>query len=177
MTAVYPLIERIAEQICTRIEAVQIANNYQVDVAEVLRPTRIGNVGDLNFVPKDLLAVVEQGPCVTAVEEVGNSNPNTKQREQVFYIGLYRLCSKADTVPIDRKLNVFIADVEMALTLGKTPGANWQQFIQEDDSHLAVNSRLADPQYFSLIEHQAAGATVQFAVTYRHPVSDPYTVA
>lgn len=172
MTATYPIVEQIAMEIVDRLEAITIANGYQVNIAEVLRPTRIGNVGQLGYATKDLLAVVEQSTR-TAIEQT-DGNPSAIAMEQVFLVALYRTCSTNETVPIDTKINVFQADAEKALTLGLTPTANWQQFVVGGD-HLAINARLGDPTYFNLIDSQAAGVTIPLAVTYRTPINDPYT--
>lgn len=175
MALAYPIVEQIAQEVVTRLEAITIANGYQVDVGTILRPRRLGNVGTLGYTPEDLMITVEQGACRKLLEVEGNG-PFT-ERVQTFLLAGFRKSTSDGSTALDQLVNVFVADIEKAITLGHQAGYPYWEHFTVSGSNLALNAELMAPEFFSLIDNQVAGASVQLDVHYRTRTNNPYSTS
>jgi hypothetical protein len=159
-----PVVERIAEKIVARLEQITKANDYNFDVAGVVRPTRLGG-----FTPEHLLIVVEQGDPEPPKDPQTEGNPLLQEHYQPWLIKLFVRPSDQDDSPVDTTVNIFLADAIVALTDS-----------EENDWHswdgLAINSWFAEPEQFVSNDGSHEGTTLPLLVHYRHPENDPFTV-
>lgn len=163
-----PVDERIARVIKERIEGVTVANGYNVDVVEVVRPLKDddGTIDDYKVILRQL---------DKSVDLVLSGNPVANQYKLQYGIILALNPSDTDDTPIDALTNVFEADVIKAIT---TPYATWHNFA-DDDGSTAVNAEFDPEQPTRRIETQEGvqvGTELFLNVYYRTPENDPYTV-
>ena len=153
-----PIVEQIADKINTRLKDVTIANGYNYDAAEVVRPKREGIRN-----PKHLGIYLTQDDPISEGDHQGN--PPVTGWEQPFGIWCFIRPDDEDTVPIDTINNQFAADVMKALAAP----ANWHRW-----DNLAANSRMEMEQ---LVDPEGVidGMLVRLTVHYRTSETDPYT--
>lgn len=162
----YPVIERIAQVIESRLQSISIANGYNVDIAAVSRPTRLGDYG-----PNNLTAVIVQSDPELDDEHAIDGNPNAIAWRQPFVLLLFVRLSDDDPTPTDQAVNIFAADVQKALTAP----ADWQQFQDIDGNPLAFNAWIKAPRGIVTTDAAATGTEFEFVVNYRTNENDPYT--
>ena len=152
-----PIIEQIAVKIKAKLEEITIANGYQQDVAEVVRPTRTGG-----FKERHLLIVMTQEDPTE-----GEPAQRMKQWNQRFVLDCYVVPSETDTDAVETTINTFRSDVEKALMT-----------LLADDTFrgpLAENVTIRPPIGFVSIKGAFEGVTVAADVTYDHLETDPYS--
>lgn len=172
-----PVVERIVQTLVGRIARVRLAECFNVELVQVVRPSRVGG-----YSPQHGTAVVEQLDPDIDDELSVPGNPPLIAYKQPLTVALYVLQSDTDTTPLDLLVNLFRADVEQAIT--QYPDPRWQEF-----DGLALHAGFDKPLLFGkrpqggrLIgdratgDGQFAGITLKLNVIYRTPLGDPYTV-
>ena len=152
-----PLVEQIAVAVRDIIANVTTANEYAVDVVEVVRPTRLGG-----FMPRHGLVVLYQDDWGKAD---GGSPFGVVRRTVVFEAHVYCKLPDGNTLPTDTWLNHAEASLEKALTADRKLGG------------LAQMLDMVPPDSFVTVDGAFEGRAVRFEVMYRHAANDPYTPA
>lgn len=162
-----PVSERIAQTLQDRVARVKLREAYNVDVLEIVRPTRT-----VSYSPKHGLCELTQ-PADTENEDLSvPGNPPLVARDQPFALTFYLLLPDKDPTPIDRIMSLFRADVVAAITLANESGVaapNWHNF---DD--LSIDAHFGPSSIFNTSDGQLAGLTIRLLVTYRTPEGNAY---
>lgn len=157
-----PILEAITVILCNRIETVTVANGYQNDVRQVVRPIRMGG-----YSPKDRTVVVMLGDAVRD-EELSNAGyPDATAWVQQYELDLLVMTSEKDPEPIDKAVGSFAADVMKAVTAPE----NWDQFEGK-----ALKTNFVMQEQFITADGAYEGLTLHLEVTYRTSAIDPYVV-
>lgn len=147
-----PVIELIAKNLETSINAITVANGYN-QTLKALRPRR-NDFSDVT--PDDLTVLIKQ-----ADEEQG-VDPIAKQDwSQPFFLIAIVLDSDAATASIDTRINYVRADIQKKLLIDVTRGNNAY------DTIILPSTEFDDGNGFSGIE-------VKIAVKYRTQYTNPY---
>lgn len=149
-----PVIEKIAVAVVDRLNGVKATAGYNVTL-RAERKTKRGHV------PKDMLAIVEQGGADVVEDEAEGWAGFT----ETFNVWIYSVDSERSDTPIDRRLNIAAADVEKAVM----SDPQW--------SNLAINTTLSGRDPIDEVKGDFAGIVVRFAVYYRTLENDPYNTA
>jgi hypothetical protein len=168
MSLIYPVEERIALQIAFRVAQVSKVNGYQVDLAGVVRPKKLGG-----YTPQDRLAVlVQEDPD----PDLTNAMPaEAEVRVQSFLIALFVAPSDRDATPVDTLTNLLAADVHKAVMTDPNTDAPWS-WLADDEGQLAISARFLAPQSFQTKDGSFEGRVLDLSVRYAHVLGDPYTV-
>lgn len=165
-----PIVEQIAVAIKARLLTITIANNYQVDVAGVLRPTQLGIDA---VAPRHLMIAMAQ--LDARVDEL-KSHPLDATPDgrplvhwiQPWSIACFIQTSESSSSPADTLLNRLRCSVEKALMVdigwGPTP-----------TTPLAYETNIVGVDLFKLTAGGFVGASVIVEVSYRTIEIDPYT--
>jgi hypothetical protein len=153
------VIESIAIELTSRLEAMIGNSAYETDVLEVIRPRRLND-----FTPADGQIVVTQGSSEVSEESSHGGNPPAIARNQTFNIRCHVINDERDDTTIDEITNTFAADVIKAVTTG----ANWHNF----DGN-AINATI---ESFELISGDGGldGINVPITILYRTDEDNPY---
>jgi len=112
-----PIIEQIAVELKATLETITAANDYDVEVSEVIRPRRTG----VPQVPDSYGIILLGGD-----EEPGGhdliGNPGARSWRHTFTMELFIRVSEHDETPIDTLVNVFACEVERAVMVDATRG-------------------------------------------------------
>lgn len=150
-----PVIELCAVAIKTQLATITVANGYLTEVAEVIRPTRMGG-----YTPKDKQIVMFQGD--RHPPEDGEVEGKSEWVQE-FVLSLGLMPTESDTTAADTFVNRFAADVEKAL---KTNESAWAFSGR-------VNWWIPEVTLVQLPEIDAA--TLQLNVHYRTAYGDGFT--
>ena len=162
-----PIIESIAVAMQSRLLTITQDNQYNVDIADVIRPQAIGLAAGT---PRDRLAVLFQLEPEEDLEKNslgGNLNPDAgtvwKHWIQPFAVALYRMTDEKADPPVaaDTLFNEFRADVERALLID----ASW--------GGLVYATFIRPPIPFTTGAGSAVGLAVIVEVSYRTLETDP----
>jgi hypothetical protein len=153
------VIESIAIELTSRLEAMIGNSAYETDVLEVIRPRRLND-----FTPADGQIVVTQGSSEVSEESSYPGNPPAIARNQTFNIRCHVINDERDDTTIDEITNTFAADVIKAVTTG----TNWHNF----DGN-AINATI---ESFELISGDGGldGINVPITILYRTDEDNPY---
>ncbi len=162
----FPVVEQIAQAIVRRIRNVQTKNGYQLDVADVVRPTGRG----FEWSPQHLQVVVVQSDTERLEEGDVDSSTIIIAYRQTFRIELEVMPQEDENVPWDQVMNVLRADVERAICTDDD--LHWQYW-----GGLAKNSMLGSPQLEPSVDGSHLSVVLSLEVDYRHAENDPYTAA
>lgn len=162
----FPVSELIAQTVQARLALLKTVNGYQLDVADVVRPTVAGG-----YSPTDRLAVLEQADAERESEHDYEGNPNRIAWGLHFEITLLRNQAKNDPTPEDQLVNTFEAEAIKALTAPD----RWEHF-GESGTDLAYDAAFKSPKRIVSTDGAYCGTEINFVVYYRHPENDPYTV-
>jgi hypothetical protein len=150
-----PIVELIAENIESAINAVTIANGYHQTLT-ALRPRR----NDFSDVaPNDLTVLIKQ-----ADEEQGMNPLETQDWQQPFLLMAFVIDSDTATASIDTRINQVRADIQKKLLLDATRGG------YAYDTVILPSQEFDDGNGFS-------GIAVKIAVKYRTNYMNPYAKA
>ena len=149
--------EQITAAVATALEAITVANGYQIDVGEVVRPRRTGE----NFAPESYgIAVIQDAAERAEIYDEQSNPPIIAWRLAIACDCVLRL-SEASDVPMDKALNQFEAAVQKCLMAEQTFGG------------LAILTDLG-PTHYPPAGGGIEGVTVWIYVTYRVSDDDPY---
>lgn len=149
-----PIVELIAEQIQTLINAVTTTNGFNQDLVAV-RPKRIHLEGDIN---DDNTVIIEQESAAV----LSQSNEKIIWR-QGFAIQAIVIDSDTAAAGIDTRLNQVRSDIEKKLMTG----TNWKLGGLADGLLFRATEKfISDPQL--------AGIAVNIDVIYTVDADDPY---
>lgn len=155
-----PVSEQILQAIRTRLLAIDVADNYEVTVSDVVRPTRIAGHS-----PEDWQLTVD---LVTISESEENFRPGNPPAiawlMEVMIMGELRP-SETDTTPIDTYRATFQADIVRAIT---STGNDWHNW-----GNLAIDTTFGSAETIETESGSAIG--VAMAVLFRTDENDPYT--
>lgn len=156
--------EQIAVKVKARLEQITTANGYELDVAEVVRPTRLGG-----FRPQDKQLVITQ-ETITRVNELSHpGNPPAIARNLPLKIAGALRASETDTTPSDTQKNQFWADVLKAL--GDVASGDWTKW-----DGLAIDSRVDDVEDSTQDDGSSDGFYVILNVIFRTDETNLYNV-
>lgn len=162
MPVTYPVVELIAQELLSRLEAMINNNAYQTTVREVIRPTRNGN-----YTPKNNQIVLTMGDAEIVEELSHPGNPPAIATMQTFNIRCHVLTDENETDAIDTTVTMFVADVMQAVCI---PQSTWHNF----DSN-AIDASFG-PVEFIANDGGLDGANIPINVLYRVSENDPYEV-
>lgn len=114
------VLETIAVALYDRLEAMVDSDDYDTEVASVIRPARNG--GEFNV--ENLQIVVRQGADEIVDELSYPGNPPAIAHKQTFNLRCHVLLSERNTDSVESTINTFQADVIKCLTAGN----EWYQF-------------------------------------------------
>jgi hypothetical protein len=160
-----PINEQIARTLLARMVKVTTSNGYH-QTAEVERPA--GTPGSIK--PRDLLAVLLQQDPDEDEENSVPGNPLATAWTLPFEVSLFIRPSEDDTLPLDTRINRFVADMVKAIATDPSVNEPWHTF-----GGLAYNARIRPWQLFAASDGTCEGATFVVEVSYRTPENDPYT--
>lgn len=157
-----PVIESIAQELYSRLQAMVGSALYATDVQEVIRPTRNGN-----YTPLDGQIVLTYGSVEPVGELMLPGNPVGLAWNQTFVIHLHVLSDEESQAPIDQIVQQFAADVQKAVCIS---GHDWYTF-----GGLAID---AEWQSLQLIVNDGGldGVALNLTVLYRVSERDPAVV-
>lgn len=161
ITIALPIVERIAAELVERLSLLTAGYSENTRVSEVIRLPR----GLNSYSPKDRQLVVFQDEATPIPELSRPGNPPAVAILQPFVVVAVVLPSERDPTPIDRIVNVTMADVRKVIT--RT--TNWHTF-----GGLAIQSTIEGPDPIN-DDGQVSGASLTVNVTYRVSENDPYT--
>jgi len=151
-----PIVEQIAEEIKATVETVTIANGYELDIGDVVRPTRTG----ITATPDNYGVILLQlDPARGDLDNPGN--PPALSWRQPFALDLCVRPSDTVTTPIDRLINIFSAEVVKAIMADVTRGG------------LAIDTHLDELQFMRASDGTYEGVTMFIEVIYRVAENDP----
>jgi hypothetical protein len=156
-----PVIEIIARKIVTRLEAIQVANGYNVNVSKVIRPKKVDENTNEDYQIRIIQADSERMPEMDCA-----GNPPAVAYNQPFEIEGIMLPSDTTTKSADEFRNEFSADITKALT---TPATWWNW------DGLAFNSGVMPPELKADDGGGVIGVKIVLNVMYRTSENDPYT--
>ena len=148
--------EKITAAVATALEAITVANGYQIDVGEVVRPRRTGE----NYAPAGYGIAVIQDAAERATEYDEQSNPPIIGWRLAISCDCVLRLSEKSTTPMDKALNQFEAAVQKCLMSEQTFGG------------LVILTELGPTQYSA--GNGVEGVTVWAHLTYRVSDDDPY---
>ena len=156
------VVEQIALEIKSRLDAMKGNVSYSTDVLEVVRPTRFGD-----FTPKDRQIMLVQGPQELVAELSHPGNPPAQAYRQIYQIRCHLMPSERSTATIDELLNQFQADIVRAIA---GVSSTWHTF-----GGLANDAQFMSPEYVSA-DGGLDGINCPIAVTFRTDDDDPTQV-
>jgi hypothetical protein len=159
----FPADEQIGQAIATQLATLTTANGYDIELADVIRPTRRPQLTPANMVAILQLDTYEQGDPET--DSLGIKT----HRTGVWIIDVFVEPSDDDATPYDQLRSQAIAEVERCLV--EAMNANTRAF-----GGLGYNAELRAPQMLDAPEGGSAGIRVTLAVSYRYVDYDPYTI-
>jgi len=154
------IIDQIIELAAAAIEAVTVANGYQVNVVEVYRPKSLR--GHNRNAPVSYTVQLLMGDPAENEELALMGNPPIIAWDQPLKLDCIFRPSDTASEAIEKELNVFWSDVSRALMFDP----QW--------TDLAIDSVLTSPEY----DIDAAGTcyvTGHLNITYRVKDNDPWT--
>jgi hypothetical protein len=154
------VIESIALELTSRLEAMIGDDTYETEVREVIRPRRLND-----YTPADGQIVVVQGDSEVVEDLSHGGNPPAIARRQTFNIRCHIINDERSRTTIDEITNTFAADVIKAVCL---PAATWHQFDG--------NAIDATWQPYELVSGDGGldGVNVPIAILYRTDEDNPY---
>lgn len=159
-TETLPIIEQIAAAIATALATISTAHEegedpeYQTTVAEVVREKSPGK-----WALKDMQIILQQDP-----DQPDERQENGYQNKtRVFHAVCIHRPSESATVPYDKTLNLFAADVEKVLY-----SESWW-------AGLVVDTSYAPPDRVDVVADGFVGVDVAIRVHYRHLYGNAYS--
>jgi len=149
--------EKITAAVATALEAITVANGYQIDVGEVVRPRRTGE----NYAPQAYGISVLQGAEEPSTGIEPSTNPPLIAWDLQIQCDCMIRLSEASTTPMDKALNAFEASVRKCLMVNQ----NW--------GGLALYTVLG-PTIYPAANTGVEGVTVMAYITYQVSELDPY---
>ena len=156
-----PVIESIAEDIATAVNAITVANGFHQDLT-AKRPIRLGLEG-LAAETDGTVVILQEEPSEDE-EASSQGNPPSRAWRQPFWLAAYVIASDAVTTPIDTRLNQVRSDIEKKLRADPTRGG------------YAIDTIIRAPIFFNE-DPGVTGIIVVIEVRYRTSEDDPYTKA
>ena len=151
------IVEQIYDVIVDRMESMIDNPDYEIGVAEVFRPTRMGE-----FTPRDRQILVVQGDDERVTELDIPGNPPGIARRQTFNIRCHLM---PDENSGEDAVNQAAADIIKAIT---TPNATWHTM-----DNLAIDSELGKFEFVNF-DGGPDGVNVPLQVTYRISEYSPF---
>ena len=164
-----PIIEKIATELVTRLEAITTANSYEFDVESVTRPRRLNR----DFTPRNYSIVVDQEE-ETYLEELSYpGTPPAAAYDASF--GIYGFVRESD----DASTSPAITENQMGAAIRKAiaNGSQWHTF---DDNSIDAEFGSVEPfdesQTLPFVNTNHNGVKVTLVVRYRVSELDPYVL-
>ena len=156
--------ERIAEAIETRLLAIVEGDDFEIDVSEVVRPTRKGE----NWLRRHLSIGILQQSSERVPELDCPGNPPAICYAVTFdLVGVLRDSVREDD-PKAVNENKMAAAIIRAVT---TPQESWHSF-----GGVAINAEIGDIEVATSSEGEFNSVTIPMRIMYRVSENDPYTV-
>lgn len=154
-----PIVEQIAANLKTAIDAITVTNGFQQDLKAV-RPTRLGFADD--EVPENGTVLITQDDPEPLDELSAPGNPALKAWRQPFVLIAFVIESDGATTPIETRINRVGADIQKKAL--EDPGRG----------NLAIDTHVQAPNIMNE-GPRFTGIIVNVEVDYRTPEDDPYT--
>lgn len=162
---VYPVVERTAQVIVSRLAAITVSNGYHQNVAGVVRWTRFPQDS-----PDDKTLWLLQGDRIRNDQEADKGSNFVVSWDQTWLIVCFISPSDKDTTPQDQLMNWLLADVQKALT----NDPSWYQFA-DTSGHTSIYAEMREASVARSLE--GASVTMELMTRYRTYENDPYTAA
>ena len=148
-----PVVELITLDILSTLATITKANGYYNDIGTIERHNRLGNV------PADLKCIVFQEDP-TEVQEPALMH---KEWNQPYSLVVFVIEPDQSTRPVDMRINLIRADIEMALVTGTsyTRGG------------YAIDTVIHAPEMFDDAKGQLSGIVLHCEVHYRTTFDNP----
>ena len=160
MSVTPTVLESIAVALFDRLEAMVGSDDYQTEVASVLRLPRNG--GEYSI--EHLQIIIRQGSDEIDAELSYPGNPPAIAHRQTFNLRCHVLTSERDTEPVDATINAFAADVIKCLTAGN----EWYQF-----GGTAIDATIGAVEQINE-DGGADGFNLPISILYRVDENNPY---
>jgi hypothetical protein len=156
-----PVSEQILDKVRHRLTAIKTSAGFELDVSEVVRPSRFGG-----FRPQHLQLVVTLGGMTRNTELSHPGNPPATAWDMEVVVAGLLMPPETFAGKIDALRAKFAADTIKAIC---TPAASWHNW----DS-LAILSELGDIE--DVTTEESSGFRLPMTVTFRVDEGNPYTV-
>ncbi len=157
-----PIPELIALEIVDRLSEITVANGYNFDASEVVRPTRRGE----NWLYKHLGIGVVQGESTRLQELDLPGNPPAIAWQIQFRVQCIVRDDKDSTDAHATNENEMAAAVVLAIT---DDGATWYRM-----NNNAIDTQFGSPTPFVTDDGELNGVSVPVAVAYRVSETNPF---
>ena len=154
--------ELIAVVLQTRLQQITVANGYETNVPEVVRPTR-----DDKAQPKDNQIFLTTAEDSRAEEYDCQGNPPAFAFRQEYEINAVIRASEKSTVPSSKLQSTLRSDILKAIVQGS---AWWQM------GGNAIQTEFANIQMYNAPDGSACGVRIGLSVIYRCDSTNPYNV-
>jgi hypothetical protein len=159
------VIERIAIELITRLEAIRVENGFSFDVVGVIRPDKFGEA----FTPQNHLIVVSQGDSTYNAESSHEGNPPAIAFDTAFEINcLVRESDRLQTEIASSTNEMISAAMKAIVTQADDPSV-WYQMAGN-----AINCNWGGISPYSQTDGTHAGGTLTLIVLHRQSEDDPY---
>lgn len=162
VTAVRPVVERIAMVIFDRLQLLAAGYSEFLTVVEVVRPTRMGG-----YTPKHLQLVLSQDDPEELPGLSRPGNPPAVANRVRFNVHCHVMPSEKDPTPVDEYINAIAGDVIKVVT---DPASSWHTM-----DGLAFNARIGATESIGA-DGGVDGVNVPVEVDYRVTESNPFEV-
>ncbi len=154
--------ELIAQVIQTRLQQISVANGYETNVSEVVRPTRNDKAQ-----PKDNQIFLTTGSDSRAEEFDCQGNPPAFGYRQEYEINAVIRESEKSNVPSSKLQSTLRSDILKSIVQG---GAWWQM------GGNSIQTEFSNVEMYNAPDGSSAGIRVGLTVIYRADSTNPYIV-
>lgn len=159
-----PVVERIAKTLVERLQAITIANGYDINIAVVGRLNRLAT----NITPEHHSVWVVQGDTIPNDEQTHEGNPIALGKTTTWNIHVFVRQSDNDMNPYSTNVNIASAAVQKAI---RSPDVSPQMWHTMDGDAVMVEFGTESPMLSA--EGEQSGVTIPVNVTYRVSEDDP----
>jgi len=154
--------ELIAVVLQTRLQQITVANGYETNVSEVVRPTRSDKAQ-----PKDNQIFLTTAEDSRAEEYDCQGNPPAFAYRQLYEINAVIRSSDKSTTPSSKSQSTLRSDILKAIVQGS---AWWQM------GGNAIQTEFGTIDMYNAADGSDAGVKVSISVIYRCDSTNPYNV-
>jgi hypothetical protein len=159
-----PVIERIANTLVERLQAITIANGYDINIAAVGRLNRLAT----NITAENHAIWVIQGDTIPNDEQTHEGNPIALGKTTTWNVHIFVRQSDSDMTPYSTNVNIASAAAQLAI---RSPAVAPHMWHTMDGDAVMVEFGTESPMLSA--EGEQSGVTIPVNVTYRVSEDDP----